>query len=945
MAWIPQRTTSPPPVVETVRVESSGRQQATWPVAIGLLLGVYAAGVGAVHFAPADSDVATWWPAAGIAVSAVALTPRRWWPAIVAGVAISSAAANFTGGRDLEISTLFGLANAAEALVAGYFLTRLTGSIPSLNSQGDFVRLAQAALLGGVVIATGAALTVMAVDDGSFWVTWRSVVASHSASTLILVPIAMTWWQRHRVDRPIELALQSLALLAVTLAVFAPDRPSTLAFVPIPFLVWGALRFDVRTVAWQLVGFSLLNTALTVRGHGPFGHVAELDDTGIFTTGSLSQLYLLCAAILSLPVAIAVRHGVVLMERVTADEVLFRRNFTESLVGMLLMRTDGNRLVINAINDTGVTILSDDDPDLVGCYLDEILDADGALPHVVHRMLSGHQDGWSSQVGLVDRPGRRVNVALSLLSGDREDPIFSAQILDVTAEYDAHRRIEAAEKLTNATLNTTACIILVTDLDGTIVRINSATTDITGYGEAELVGRPVWETSIAPSDASDIEALFMWPNRSGLPVLDERDATTKGGEKLRVVWNNNIVRDEHGFPAYAVMTGIDVTSERTAAGLMNHLMQASFTTALVGVDTAGRVTVFNSGAQHLLGYEPQEIVGQPFHRLLDPEELLERTGAETVAEAFGVLVESLGEDGETRARDWTWVSSSGHHHIVSMTLSVAQDAFASQVGFLIVGREVTEQRQGQEMLVAALDKERMVVERLRALDEAKNEFVSTVSHELRTPITSIVGYTEMLQDGTVVEPDADQLPMLDIIARNGRRLIVICNDLLLLSGLDSGTLQWQRDTFDLADTLGPVEDSIRPLLSGRTLDLIIEGSDSPVIVTGDRVQIERVLINLLSNAVKFTEDGGQVSCRLSREGSEGVLTVRDTGIGIPVEEQPELFQKFFRSSSAQERAIQGTGLGLSIVAAIVAAHGGRISVDSAHLAGTTFTVRLPLARG
>jgi signal transduction histidine kinase len=116
-------------------------------------------------------------------------------------------------------------------------------------------------------------------------------------------------------------------------------------------------------------------------------------------------------------------------------------------------------------------------------------------------------------------------------------------------------------------------------------------------------------------------------------------------------------------------------------------------------------------------------------------------------------------------------------------------------------------------------------------------------------------------------------------------------------------------------------------------------------VLGDRMQLERVLDNLLSNAVKFTEDGGEITVGLETDGSYARLTVRDTGIGIPVEEQPGLFQKFFRSTTAQAKAIQGAGLGLSIVSGIVASHGGRVGVESGHLQGTTFTVLLPLHRG
>ena len=395
---------------------------------------------------------------------------------------------------------------------------------------------------------------------------------------------------------------------------------------------------------------------------------------------------------------------------------------------------------------------------------------------------------------------------------------------------------------------------------------------------------------------------------------------------------------------YAVMTGIDVTAERTTAGLVNHLMEASLTTAIVGIDTAGRVSVANSGIQHLLGYERDELVGEPFYRLLKASELLERTGADTLDEAFDILVRGLGRDGETRARDWTWMTKAGGEQLVSMTLSVAQDAFAAQSGYLCVARDVTEQRHSQEMLIAALDKERTAVERLRSLDQAKNEFVSTVSHELRTPVTSIVGYTEMMTDGSVVEPLPDQMPLLETINRNGQRLISMINDLLMLSGLDAETVHWRHDPVDLAATIGPIEEAIRPLLNGRHLDFEIDRPGVPVPVLGDRAQLERVMINLLSNAVKFTEDDGTVGFGVAVVDDHAVITVSDTGIGIPTDEQGDLFQRFFRSSTAQVRQIQGTGLGLSIVAAIVAGHGGTIEVKSGHLQGSTFTVKLPLAK-
>ena len=272
------------------------------------------------------------------------------------------------------------------------------------------------------------------------------------------------------------------------------------------------------------------------------------------------------------------------------------------------------------------------------------------------------------------------------------------------------------------------------------------------------------------------------------------------------------------------------------------------------------------------------------------------------------------------------------------------DAVGATLGYLCVGRDVTDQRRSQELLVEALEKERHGMDRLRRLDAAKNDFVSTVSHELRTPTTSIVGYTEMLRDGSAGEPTAEQVPMLEAIARNGDRLIAVASDLLTLSELESGdTSQWERSPVLLGHVVEQAEEAILPLLGGRDLEVDFVVPDDDVTVIGDAAHLDRVLTNLLSNAVKFTPDGGSISCRLRVEGAAAVLEVSDTGIGIPAEEQAELFTKFFRSSTAQERAIQGTGLGLSIIDSIVAAHGGDIAVRSAHLQGTTFTVTLPLS--
>ncbi|MGH3361670.1 MAG: PAS domain S-box protein, partial [Nocardioides sp.] len=784
----------------------------------------------------------------------------------------------------------------------------------------------------------GAALTTLTVGSGSELEVARTVFASHAASTLVMVPVALTLFRGLPRNRLAELAAQTVALGGITVLVCGPGQALPLAFAPLPLLVWAALRFDVQVVTWQLLGVSVLCTAFTAQGFGPFAESLASGETTAVGAGALVQVWLLSAALMSLPLTVTAEQRRQLLLEVTAREQVFRRNFTESLMGMLLLRQHGDRLEIVDANDAAVQILGDGDRPLVGRHLDRVLTRTTALRKMVAPLVSGEIDGWRGQVGLRRRPEKMVHVSVSLISGGAES-VFAAQVLDVTDRA----RIEAAEKLTSATLDTTACIIMVADMEGTLVRVNAATTSLTGFPAEALLGRPVWERLAVPHRRPVVEVMFSAEDGSALMSGHESDVATAGGDFLRVVWNNRVVHDEAGHPAYVVMTGIDVTAERHAAGLVDHLLRASITTALIGIDSSGRITLFSSGAQRLLGHSSEDVVGTPFVDILDGAELADRTSRTAEPSTFAALTGTIPPGGESSPRDWTWIGTDGRRHTVSMTLSIASQQQSGRSGYLCVGRDVTEQRHSQSMLAGALQTERTAVERLRKLDHAKNEFVSTVSHELRTPVTSIIGYTELLREGSVVAPDEGQVPMLDTIARNGERLITICNNLLLLGGLDSGAVTVERAELDLGKTMDATEDALSPMLTGRDLAVRFEKPDHPVIVLGDSIQLERVLLNLASNAVKFTLDGGTITCTLGVEDAHAVLRVADTGIGIPDDEQEGLFQKFFRTSTAQKRAIQGTGLGLSIVSGIVAAHDGTVDVESKHLHGSTFTVRLPRA--
>jgi signal transduction histidine kinase len=188
-----------------------------------------------------------------------------------------------------------------------------------------------------------------------------------------------------------------------------------------------------------------------------------------------------------------------------------------------------------------------------------------------------------------------------------------------------------------------------------------------------------------------------------------------------------------------------------------------------------------------------------------------------------------------------------------------------------------------------------------------------------------------------------QQQMLDVVARNTQRLRDLIEDVLILSRIESGTLRTERMPVALRAVVEHAVTALRPQAAQANVRLDVIPASSPGMLLGDAAQLEQVVLNLVGNAIKFTPAGGRVTVSMETTGDDLVLRVEDTGIGIPRSEVDDLFQRFFRASNAKEQQITGTGLGLAIVASIVAAHQGRVEVDSRERAGSTFSVVVPSA--
>ncbi len=258
---------------------------------------------------------------------------------------------------------------------------------------------------------------------------------------------------------------------------------------------------------------------------------------------------------------------------------------------------------------------------------------------------------------------------------------------------------------------------------------------------------------------------------------------------------------------------------------------------------------------------------------------------------------------------------------------------------------VAHQREVDAATKAALEREREANARMQSMDRAKNELISTISHELRTPLTSIVGYVELLEDGAEL-PDDHRADLLARVSRNADRLLALAKDVLRIAAVDEQEWVPDKQLIDLRDCVLAAQDAVViPATRHDELKVIVEVPDETVPVHADPQEIERVVFNFVSNAIKFSPGPGTIRIWLATMGETARISVEDTGLGISRDDQERIFERFFRTSIARQRAVPGTGLGLSIARSIAEAHGGTVGFVSEEGAGSTFWIDLPLAPG
>ncbi len=312
---------------------------------------------------------------------------------------------------------------------------------------------------------------------------------------------------------------------------------------------------------------------------------------------------------------------------------------------------------------------------------------------------------------------------------------------------------------------------------------------------------------------------------------------------------------------------------------------SSMSEGLLLLDSEGRIVIVNASAKEILGSLSTE--GRFYWEILRSESLKSIFGS-------------------TLTHAQTELEISGRVFLASATRVIS--------GHVLIFHDITD---------------------MKKIEQMKKDLVVNISHELRTPLTAIKGFVETILD----DARDEQREYLNIVKRHTDRLINIVEDLLVLSELEDRAVSMSVEKIELGALISSVETLFEP--RARQKGLLLKTSVEPVVISADSFRIEQLLTNLIDNAIKYTEKG-EVSVGVKKEAGNAVITVRDTGIGIPKEHLSRIFERFYVVDKSRSRSVGGTGLGLSIAKHIVSLHNGRITAESIPLTGTVFTVTLPI---
>ncbi|HEV2844774.1 MAG TPA: PAS domain S-box protein, partial [Thermoanaerobaculia bacterium] len=469
--------------------------------------------------------------------------------------------------------------------------------------------------------------------------------------------------------------------------------------------------------------------------------------------------------------------------------------------------------------------------------------------------------------------------------------------------------------------------IFMLDPDGFVVSWNTGAEEIKGYRPDEIIGQHF--SRFYPPD----KVAQRWPEHE-LEMAKRDGRFEDEGWRVRkdgsTFWANVIItalRDAAGtLHGFSKVTRDLTERRRNEQSLRDSeerfrlLVQGVKDYAIFMLDPDGFVVSWNAGAEAIKGYRADEIIGQHFSRFYDPDIVAQGWPAHEL--------EMAKKEGRFEDEGWR-VRKDGSTFWASVVITALHDRTGRLRGFAKITRDLTTRK------------------RVEALEEAEvrtQAFLAMLAHELRNPLAPIRNALGVLQ----MTPQNDSITLWsrEVIERQVTHLTRLVDDLLDMSRITSNKITLKREPVELAELTRDALEVTRPLIESREHTLEVRAEAEPLWVEGDPTRLSQVVLNLLNNSAKYTPPGGRIWLTVEREDGQAVLRVRDTGVGIPADLLPKVFDLFVQGERTLDRSEGGLGIGLTLVRQLVQLHGGSVQALSPGPGrGTELVVRLPLLAG
>jgi PAS domain S-box-containing protein len=509
---------------------------------------------------------------------------------------------------------------------------------------------------------------------------------------------------------------------------------------------------------------------------------------------------------------------------------------------------------------------------------------------------------------------------------DEEEQLRTVALQNAQSILLARRRAEEALRQQSEWLRITLASIgdavISTDAEGRVTFMNGVAETLTGWPQAQALGRPlpevfpiIHERTRQPIENPALRALrdgtIMSPGNH--TVLIARDGTERPIDDSAAP-----MRDEGGTLLGAVQVFREVSERKRAEEVRARLaaIVESSEDAIVSKTLDGIIQSWNAGAERLFGYTAEEAVGQPITLIIPPERHDEERA----------ILSRLARGERIEHFETVRLAKDGRRLDISLTISPVRDDAGHVIGASKVARDITERKRAEAAL--------------READRRKDEFLALLAHELRNPLAPL---RNGLQEMRLAAGDARAVAEArEMMERQLGHMVRLIDDLLDISRISRNKMELRRARVPLADVVSHALEAARPAIEAGGHDLTVALPTEPLWLDADLTRLAQVFANLLTNSAKYTEPGGRIWLTAEPRGGQVVVSVRDTGIGIPPDALPHIFEMFSQVDRNLERSGGGLGIGLALVKGLVEMHGGTVVAESDDAGkGSTFTVRLP----